>query len=148
MTRPARRLARLILAGSIALLPVGSAFSATRSDRPMQGGSATQGTDAATPPDQARDMPETDMVAGDRPYCASPAEIAGTLKHDFEETRVDSDPAQGTELWGSALMGTWTLVAARGGDDCIIASGTGYAPGREAVIHDRVAGAEQARSGR
>ena len=48
---------------------------------------------------------------------------------------------QGTQLWGSDQLGTWTLVAPR--DDqtsCIIASGIGFSDDRSTQAYFQVAG--------
>ena len=37
--------------------------------------------------------------------------------------------ADGTQLWGSDMMGTWTVLLERGDTHCVIASGIGYQDG-------------------
>ena len=68
-------------------------------------------------------------------------EIATTLAQDFGESPVETAGAQGTELWGSEIMGTWTLVAPRSDEtSCIIASGVGYSEDLAVGDYFRVAG--------
>lgn len=140
MSRTAHRIVKLFTAGSVMLLTAVPALSATRSDQPVQGWSAMAGVDIATLLDRAQDLPETDMAVGDQPYCADDPEIHRTLKSDFSETRVDASH-QGTELWGSDQMGTWTLVAPRGDQtSCIIASGIGYDDQQDVEVYYQTAG--------
>lgn len=141
MYRTATRIARLGMVGSVALLMAMPAYSAIRPDQPVQAWSAMNGVDTATLLQQAQDMPTSDMAVGDQPYCADNAEIHQTLKHDFSETRVDAKPHDGTELWGSDQMGTWTLVAPRADStSCIIASGIGFDEGRDVEVYYTTAG--------
>ena len=141
MTRPAHRLARLTLAGSVMLLTAIPALSATRPDQPVQAWSAMEGVEVAALLDQAQDLPTSDMAVGDQPYCAVDEEIQATLKHDFNEAPVDASRKPGTELWGSDQMGTWTLVATRPDEtSCIIASGIGFDQGKDVEVYYRTAG--------
>lgn len=117
MTRTATRIARLTMAGSVALLTAMPAISATRPDQPVQVWSAMAGVPVQTLLQQAQDMPTSDMAVGDQPYCATDAEIHQTLQHDFNEAPVDSEGHAMTQLWGSDQMGTWTLVAPRDDQD-------------------------------
>lgn len=141
MTRTATRIARLTMAGSVALLTAMPAISATRPDQPVQGWSAMAGVPVQTLLEQAQDMPTSDMAVGDQPYCASDDEIHQTLQHDFEEQPVDRQHHAETELWGSDQLGTWTLVAPR--DDqtsCIIASGIGFDTAQDVDVYYTTAG--------
>ncbi|MBM3603985.1 MAG: hypothetical protein FJX25_04330 [Alphaproteobacteria bacterium] len=141
MTRIAPRLARLGMAGSVALLTAMPALAASRPDQPVQGWSAMQGTDPATLLNDVQTMPLSAVAVDDQPYCATDDEIAQTLATDFNEQPIDTAGAGGTELWGSDLMGTWTLVAARDDDtSCIIASGIGYSDEKSADLFYRTAG--------
>ncbi|WP_410216318.1 hypothetical protein [Paracoccus sp. (in: a-proteobacteria)] len=141
MTRTAHRIARLGIAGSVALLVAMPALSASRPDQSVQGWSAMQGIDPATLLSQVQTMPLSEQAIDDQPYCASDAEIAQTLTQDFDEEPVNVAGAGGTELWGSDLMGTWTLVAARPDEtSCIIASGIGYSDEKSAEAFYTVAG--------
>ena len=59
------------------------------------------------------------------------AAVADALRSEFEEQPV-THRADGTQLWGSDLMGTWTVVLGRAdGTQCIIASGIGYQDGTD-----------------
>ncbi len=141
MTRTATRIARLTMAGSVALLTAMPAISATRPDQPVQAWSAMAGVPVQTLLEQAQDMPTSDMAVGDQPYCAADAEIHQTLQHDFNEHPVDSRHHAHTQLWGSAQLGTWTLVAPR--DDqtsCIIASGIGFDTAQNVDVYYTTAG--------
>ncbi|WP_265501220.1 hypothetical protein [Paracoccus beibuensis] len=139
MTCIANRIARLGLAGSVALLAAVPVSAATPTHQPVEAWSAMQGVAPAALLQDIEDMPLSDMAIDDQPYCASDAEIAQTLDHDFSERRVDAEG--NTELWGSDQMGTWTLVAAREDQtSCIIASGIGYTDRREAEVYFRTAG--------
>lgn len=141
MTRTATRIARLTMAGSVALLTAMPAISATRPDQPVQAWSAMAGVPVQTLLEQSQDMPISDMAVGDQPYCAADAEIHQTLQHDFNEQPVDSQHHAQTQLWGSDQLGTWTLVAPR--DDqtsCIIASGIGFDTAQDVDVYYTTAG--------
>lgn len=141
MFRIAQRTVRLMMAGSVALLIAAPAHAAARSDQPVQGWSAMEGIPASALLRQAPQLPNSDMAVGDQPYCAENAEIHATLKHDFAEHRVDASRHEGTELWGSDQMGTWTLVAPRADrTSCIIASGIGFDSGRDLELYYQTAG--------
>ena len=140
MTRTAHRIARLSMAGSVALLTAMPALAASRADQPVQGWSAMSGIDVPDLLDRAQDMPTSDMAVGDQPYCADDPEIHQTLHHDFAEKPVDASH-EGTQLWGSDRLGTWTLVAPREDrTSCIIASGIGYDPEKDVEVYYRTAG--------
>lgn len=136
MTRIATRIVRLGMAGSVAALMAMPAVSATRPDQPVQAWSAMAGVDTATLLEQAQDLPVSDVAIDDQPYCAADNEIHQTLKHDFDEALVPGDGHAATELWASARLGTWTLVAPRQDDtSCIIASGIGYDQTRDVDVY-------------
>lgn len=127
MTAPFRIAAT---AAALAMI-VGSATAA-----PIKAWSAMAGVEPAALLVAAQEMPLSAVAVDDQPYCASDAEIAATLGHDFAERLIDSTGHDGhvAELWGSDLMGTWTLVAARPDNtSCIIASGIGY---DDSTAHD------------
>lgn len=141
MSIMASRIAGLVAASSVVLLTAMPASALTRADQPVQAWPAMADSDAATLLKEVQDMPLSDMALGDQPYCAADAEIRQTLEHDFAEARVDGNRHPGAELWGSASMGTWTLVAPRADDtSCIIASGIGYKPGRAIEVYYKTAG--------
>lgn len=126
MQSTASRIARLCAAGSVLLLTAVPSLSSNRADQPVQSWSAMAGMDVLTLLEQAQTMPLSELAVEDQPYCAENSEIHEALRGDFDETRVDRSH-QGTELWGSDRMGTWTLVAPRADStSCIIASGVGF----------------------
>ena len=140
MTR-ADRIVRLGLAGSVVLLGAMPAFSASRSDQPLQVWSAMQGIAPAALLEDVHALPLSEMAIDDQPYCAADQEIAETLTTDFNEVPVDHSDDSGTELWGSDQLGTWTLVAPRADDtSCIIASGIGFTADRQTEAYYTVAG--------
>lgn len=94
-----------------------------------RGWSAIEGMDPRAVRDMARDLPLSDQASADQPWCAPDAEIETSLRHDFEEERVASN-GRDTALWGSPLMGTWTVVLERpDATSCVIASGIGFSEG-------------------
>ncbi len=97
-----------------------------------RGWSAVEGSDAATLASHVDDYKAGDQAEPGEPYCDAAPTITETLSHDFGEALV-SDTKLGadvTQLWGSDVMGTWTLVVARQDDlSCVIASGIGYTSG-------------------
>lgn len=140
MTCTVNRTVRFVLAGSVAMLLSLPAQSATRPDQPTQAWSAMAGVAIPALLRQAQDLPTSDMAIGDQPYCAQDTEIHHILQQDFSEKPVDS-AHQGTELWGSDQMGTWTLVAPRPDEtSCIIASGIGYKSGTDVEVYYETAG--------
>lgn len=95
-----------------------------------RGWSAIAGMDPREVRQMAQTLPLSQNATGDQPWCDHDANIETALRHDFGETRVAAGN-QGTALWGSALMGTWTVVLERGdATSCVIASGIGYSDAR------------------
>lgn len=140
MIRTANRIACLGMVGSVALLMAMPTYAAIRADQPMQEWSEGEKTTATARLVQG-DPPSADMAIGEEPYCADHAEIHQTLQHDFSETRIEADASEGTELWGSEKMGTWTLVEPLAdGTSCIVASGTGFDAQRDAQAYYTSAG--------
>lgn len=132
----------LILALALAGLAP-AATAAIHDAAPLRGYSAMAGVPVPDMLRQAQDLPLSENAVGDQPYCAPDAEIEATLAQDFDESLVDTGGHQGmgTALWGSEMMGTWTLVATRDDDtSCIIASGTGFAPRHAPQVYYAVAG--------
>lgn len=137
----ADRIIRLGCAGAIALLGVTPALSVTPASQPVQGWSAMQGIEPVALLNDIRSMPVSEVATDDQPYCAADAEISATLEQDFSEHPVDLTGAQGTQLWGSEQLGTWTLVAPRDAQtSCIIASGIGFSQARSTAEYYTVAG--------
>lgn len=66
----------------------------------------------------------------DQPHCQMHAAMAENLRHDFAEAPVETRvAAEGLvmELWGSEVMGTWTILhKGNDGVSCIVRSGTGW----------------------
>ena len=94
-----------------------------------RGWSAVAGVDARNVREMARQLPLSANAVADQPWCDRKAQVEATLNHDFGEEKVASNGA-GTVLWGSGLMGTWTMVLDRGdATSCIVASGIGYRDG-------------------
>lgn len=91
--------------------------------------SAMAGVDTASVMSMAGTFASGADAGANDPFCDADNVVAQTLSHDFGESLVD-DAKVGTadtQLWGSDVMGTWTLVMARGDQtSCIIASGVGY----------------------
>ncbi|MFN3274767.1 MAG: hypothetical protein ACK41U_08850 [Paracoccus sp. (in: a-proteobacteria)] len=138
MTRTAPRLG---LAGSAALLLALPAMASNHTEQPVQSWSAMEGIEVATLLDQIDTLPVSDLAVDDQPYCASDAEIAQTLRHDFAEAPVLTAGLGGAELWASDVMGTWTLVAPRADEtSCIIASGIGFEEELDANVYYSSAG--------
>ena len=125
---------RAALAATVLIAALAAPAGATITSRDENGAnprgwSAVQGMDPRAVRDMARDLPTSDQAAVDQPWCAPDAEIETSLRHDFEEERVASN-GQDTALWGSALMGTWTVVLERpDATSCVIASGIGFRDG-------------------
>lgn len=91
-----------------------------------RGWSAVAGMDPSAVREMARGLPAAQAAAPGQPWCARDAEIAASLHRDFEESRVATN-GHDTALWGSAMMGTWTVVLERPDDtSCVIASGIGF----------------------
>ena len=118
-----------LLALSLAL-PAAPAIAAitTQADNlaAPRGWSAMAGMDPRAVAELARTLPLSDQAAGDQPWCDRHAEVERTLTHDFGEEKVATG-ARGMVLWGSELMGTWTMVLERAdATSCVVASGIGY----------------------
>ncbi|MGP9803433.1 hypothetical protein [Paracoccus sp. NSM] len=136
MNRIANRIARLGLAGSVALLSVLPAAATASPGGPVESWSAMADIPAPDLRRLVENMPVSAEATQDQPYCASDDEIAFTLRHDFAEEVIVTAGAAGTELWASDILGTWSVVAPRADDtSCIIASGVGYSTDREAEMY-------------
>ncbi len=87
----------------------------------------------ASPHLTVHDLMERAPQSVDQPFCDQTAKVAETLAHDFAETEQNNWVQGGDmklQLWGSEVMGTWTLLHV-GNDDiaCVVSSGTGWAEG-------------------
>lgn len=123
------RIAPALLALALALpgAPAMAAITAHRDNlAEPRGWSAIAGMDPRAVAELAQTLPLSEDATGDQPWCDRHAEVAQTLTHDFGEEKVAAG-AQGLVLWGSDLMGTWTMVLERAdATSCVIASGIGY----------------------
>lgn len=129
----------ILAAALIAVLPVTAAQSAIDPQRQpeaaVKGWTAVAGMSGPAVLQLARTLPVTTEAAGDGPWCDSAATVRGALKAEFEEDLV-TRRADGTQLWGSDTMGTWTVVLARAdGTQCVIASGIGYEDGANPLAY-------------
>ncbi|ARJ69082.1 hypothetical protein [Paracoccus contaminans] len=96
---------------------------------PIKGWTAVAGLTGPAVLELARTLPLSAEASSDQPWCDSAAAVAHSLRSEFDEQPV-THRADGTQLWGSDLMGTWTLVLGRNdGTQCVIASGIGYQDG-------------------
>ena len=105
-----------------------SAAILTREDNaaPPRGWSAIANMDPRAVREMARTLPVSQDATGDQPWCGRDAEVEAALRHDFGEAKVATNAAD-TALWGSELMGTWTMVLERpDATSCVIASGIGF----------------------
>ncbi|WP_418024400.1 hypothetical protein ACNKFW_10865 [Paracoccus sp. TD-10] len=126
---PASRIAAALLAVLLAL-PGQSAQAAiqTREENLAhpRGWSAIAGMDPRAVREVARTLPLSEVAVEDQPWCARKAELEQTLRQDFGEARIATG-TDGVTLWGSDLMGTWTVVFERpDATSCVIASGIGF----------------------
>ena len=79
----------------------------------------------------ARTLPLSTEAGGDQPWCDHSAAVRNSLQSEFDENIV-ARRADGTQLWGSDMMGTWTVVLDRADDtQCVVASGIGYSDGSD-----------------
>ena len=133
------RVAPAALAALIAVLPVTAAQSAidtaTHPEAAVKGWTAVSGMSGPDVLHLARTLPLATDATGDQPWCAAVAEVRDALKSEFDETLV-TRRADGTQLWGSDSMGTWTVVLTRPDQtQCVIASGIGYEDGANPLAY-------------
>ncbi|MFD1881809.1 hypothetical protein [Paracoccus pacificus] len=128
------------------------------------GGIALAGSQAMSRPDiraysAIADVPVAQvigMAAGEiplpedptmQPYCETYSALGASLDHDFGEELIQMQTVNAggqAELWGSDVMGTWTIVYARPDDTaCVVASGTGYRSGIDSGAFLDAAGIER-----
>lgn len=94
-----------------------------------RGWSAVAGMDPRSVREMARTLPVSADATDDKPWCDRNAEVEASLTQDFNEEKVATN-GRDTALWGSDLMGTWTVVLERPDQtSCVIASGIGFSGG-------------------
>ncbi|MBB1498530.1 hypothetical protein [Paracoccus sp. MC1862] len=127
------RFRHIALAAAIATIPVSAAQSAILPSpalsAPVRGWTAVAGLSGPEVVELARSLPVEAEASGNLPWCDAAPVISGALKAEFEENLI-ARRADGTQLWGSDLMGTWTVLLERADNtNCVIASGIGYQDG-------------------
>lgn len=127
------RFPRIALAAAIAALPVSVAQSAILPspalNAPVKGWTAVAGLSGPEVVELARTLPLETEASGNLPWCDAAPVVSAALKSEFEENLI-ARRADGTQLWGSGLMGTWTVLLERADNtNCVIASGIGYQDG-------------------
>ena len=127
------RFPHVALAALAATLSVGAAQSAIvpspALNAPVKGWTAVAGMSGPEVVELVRSLPaQTTDAAGNMPWCDAGPIVSTALKAEFDENLV-ARRADGTQLWGSDLMGTWTVLLDRGDTHCVIASGIGYQDG-------------------
>ncbi len=102
---------------------------------PVKGWTAVAGLSGPAVLALARTLPVASEADGDQPWCDRSATVRDALRTEFEEQMVTRH-SDGTQLWGSDVMGTWTVVLSRPDDtQCVIASGIGYAAGENPATY-------------
>jgi hypothetical protein len=128
------RFPRAALATAVAVLTATAAQSAIAPspalNAPVKGWTAVAGMSGPEVVELVRSLPvQTTEASGNLPWCDAAPVVNAALKTEFDENLV-ARRADGTQLWGSDLMGTWTVLLDRGNDTrCVIASGIGYQDG-------------------
>lgn len=127
------RFPRIALVAALAAIPVTTAQSAILPspvlNAPVKGWTAVAGLSGPEVVELARSLPVETEAAGHLPWCDEAPVVSAALKSEFEENLV-ARRADGTQLWGSDLMGTWTVLLERPDNtNCVIASGIGYQDG-------------------
>lgn len=93
-------------------------------------------------------LPDRQSQTVDQPFCDTAESLTDTLAHDFaevEKTAWVQGQDMAMQLWGSEIMGTWTLLHVGGdGIACVVSSGTGWTEG--ASVSDILALADVANS--
>jgi hypothetical protein len=111
-------------------------------EKPLQSYAAMPGGSDALPVPQDLSVYDTVATAdqnpgADEPYCDIKSVLTNTLDHDFAEhptAEQARDDGTSVALWASEEMGTWTVVyTRRDGKACVISSGTGWNPTRNAA---------------
>lgn len=136
---------RLALATAVAAaaLSVTAAQSAVEpapvAGTPVKGWTAVAGLSGPAVMELARTLPVATEADGDQPWCDQSGVVRSALASEFDESLV-THRADGTQLWGSDMMGTWTVVLDRADNtQCVIASGIGYQDGTDpATFYSKV----------
>lgn len=133
MLKHLRRKAHPAFLALLMALPAAQAFGAITSRHDDASGptgwSAVAGMEPRAVREMARELPLSEQATRDQPWCGQNTEVEASLTHDFGETKVTTN-ARDTALWGSQIMGTWTVVLERAdATSCIIASGVGFRDG-------------------
>lgn len=126
-----RIMGALVCAGVMLAAGAAGATITTReqNDANPRGWSAVAGMDTRAVREMARTLPRGPEKGDDRPWCDRSDIVAQTLRHDFAEKRI-AVASGDTVLWGSEVMGTWTMVLDRpDATSCVIASGVGFRSG-------------------
>lgn len=133
LLRPALALIAAAAALPAAVLPVPEAraalLAAPAETALVRGWTAVAGMSGPEVVQLARHLPVETDPAGDKPWCDAAPVVQSALSAEFEEAMV-ARRADGTQLWGSDTMGTWTVLLERAdATQCVIASGIGYRDG-------------------
>lgn len=79
------------------------------------------------------DIMERPAQTANQPFCDQTAEVTATLASDFAESEQSAwveGKDMALQLWGSDMMGTWTLLhVGQDGIACVVSSGTGWSEG-------------------
>lgn len=134
--RPFRTLTLIAAAAALpaaAILPVPAAQAAALARSapagPVRGWTSVAGMTGPEVVQLARHLPVETDPGSDRPWCDAAPVVQSALAAEFEETMV-ARRADGTSLWGSDAMGTWTVLLERADSThCVIGSGIGYRDG-------------------
>lgn len=123
-------LSALVAAAAMSVTAAQSAIeTAPEPSGAVKGWTAVAGMSGPAVVRLARILPDAAEADGDQPWCDKDAIVQAALRTEFEEDLV-TRRADGTQLWGSDLTGTWTVLLDRKDDtQCVIASGVGYRDG-------------------
>lgn len=133
----------LVTAFAASALSVTAAQSAVEpapvAGTPVKGWTAVAGLSGPAVMELARTLPVATEADGDQPWCDQSDVVRSALASEFDESLV-TRRADGTQLWGSDMMGTWTVVLDRADNtQCVIASGIGYQDGTDpATFYSKV----------
>ncbi len=128
--RPLRTLALIATAAALpAAAAQAAALARSTAEGPVRGWTSVAGMTGPEVVQLARHLPVETDPDSDKPWCDAAPVVQSALTAEFEETMV-ARRADGTSLWGSDAMGTWTVLLERADTThCVIASGIGYRDG-------------------